>query len=76
MTINYARYWKAILAFLALVVTNLATRFVTNGEPLPTTAKDWALAIGTTTLGTWLVYQKRNAPLPDASAKHARPDDQ
>lgn len=62
MTMNWQHYWKTILAFLSLLATNIATRLVTNGEPLPETASDW-LAFGVTTVGgTWLVFQKGNAP--------------
>lgn len=64
---NWQHYWKSICAFLGLLATNVATRWVVNGEPLPETAKDW-IAFGVTTIGgTWLVYQKGNAP-PKGSA--------
>lgn len=68
---NWQHYSKAIAAFLSLLVTNVATRWVVNGEPLPAAAKDWIAFAVTTIGGTWLVYQKANAP---AVGKHARPE--
>ena len=68
---NYAQYWKAICAFLALLVTNVATRWVINNEPLPITGKDWVAFAVTTVGGTWLVYQKANAP---AGGRHEKPE--
>ena len=59
---NWQHYWKSILAFLALLATNVATRWVTNGEPLPETGKDWITFAITTVGGTWIVYRKSNAP--------------
>ena len=32
---NWQHYWKAILTFASLLVTNIATRWVINGEPCP-----------------------------------------
>ena len=68
---NWQHYWKAILAFLSLLVTNVATRWVINGEPLPAAGRDWVAFAVTTIGGTWLVYQKANAP---AAGKHAKPE--
>ena len=60
---------KAVLAFLALLLTNVFTRLITNGEPIPADTKGW-LVFGITTLGgTWLVWQKTNGPKP--TGKHA-----
>lgn len=59
---NWQHYWKAILAFLALLVTNVSTRLVANGEPLPQTGEEWVTFAATTVGGTWLVYRKANAP--------------
>lgn len=67
---NYAHHWKAIMAFTALLVTNVATRWVVNNEPLPATGKDWVAFAVTTVGGTWLVYQKANAP---AGGRHEKP---
>ena len=67
---NWQHYWKAILAFLSLLVTNVATRWVINGEPLPAAGRDWVAFAVTTIGGTWLVYQKANAP----AGKHAKPE--
>jgi hypothetical protein len=62
MNMNWQHYWKTILAFLSLLATNIATRLVTMGEPLPESAGDWLTFIVTTVGGTWLVFQKSNAP--------------
>lgn len=59
---NWQHYWKAILAFLSLVTTNVAAALVQSGQPWPTTAREWGVFGLTTVLGTWLVYQKRNGP--------------
>ena len=67
---NWQHYWKAILTFASLLVTNIATRWVINGEPLPAAAKDWIAFAVTTVGGTWLVYQKANAP---AGGRHEKP---
>ncbi|GJJ24190.1 hypothetical protein MTY414_78640 [Mycolicibacterium mageritense] len=48
------------MAFLSLLATNVATRWVTNHEPLPETGKDWIAFAVTTIGGTWLVYQVAN----------------
>lgn len=59
---TWQHYWKSILAFLCLLATNVATRWVTNGEPLPAAGKDWITFAVTTIGGTWLVYRKANTP--------------
>lgn len=64
-----APYWKAVLAFLSLVVTNLAIALVQSGQPWPTNLKGWATLAVTTVLGTWLVYQKGNADKRAASQR-------
>lgn len=69
-TLAYLQYcWKSIAAFLALLATNVATRWVTNGEPLPADTKGWITFSITTIGGTWLVWQKTNGPKP--AGKHA-----
>lgn len=55
-----SQYWKAILAFVSLVVTNIAVALVQSGQAWPSTGKEWLVFAVTTILGTWLVYQKRN----------------
>jgi len=66
---NWRHYTKSICAFLALLATNVATRWVINNEPLPATGKDWIAFAVTTIGGTWLVYQRANAPkAPNTSA--------
>ncbi|AXQ52053.1 holin [Mycobacterium phage Ejimix] len=65
---NLGKYWKAITAFLSLVVTNLAYR-VTNGEePLPALDdyKGWALFAATTVAGTFITWAKGNKGFVEA----------
>lgn len=63
--IAYVKYcWKSILAFLSLLVTNVATLLVVNGQPLPTNGKEWTTFLITTFGGTWLVFSKGNGPKP------------
>lgn len=62
---NWQHYWKSILAFLSLLITNVATIWVTNGTPLPHTSTEWVTFAVTTIGGTWLVFQKSNAPRGD-----------
>lgn len=50
-------YWKSILAFFALVLTNVAMQLTTTGVPWPTSGGEWTRFGLTTLLGTWLVYQ-------------------
>ncbi len=65
LVLAYGRYVsKAIGAFLALLATNVATRWVTNAEPLPQTSGEWVSFAVTTIGGTWLVYQVANGPRP------------
>lgn len=59
---NWQHYWKSIAAFLSLVATNVATQLMTEGVPWPTDGGEWGRFIITTLLGTWLVFQKANAP--------------
>ena len=64
----YLKYvWKSILAFLSLFATNVATLWVTNGQPLPENGGEWVTFFVTTIGGTWLVYQKGNGPKPDSA---------
>ncbi|AGS82347.1 holin [Mycobacterium phage Redno2] len=70
---NLGKYWKAITAFLSLVVTNLAYR-VTNGEePLPAfdDYKGWALFALTTVAGTFLTWAKGNKGFVEADKVEA-----
>jgi hypothetical protein len=55
-------YLKAILAFVALLVTNIATDLTTGNEPWPSDGGEWARWLLTIVLGTWLVYQVPNTP--------------
>lgn len=62
---NWQHYWKSILAFLSLLATNVATLWVTNGQPLPENGGEWVTFAVTTVGGTWLVFQTRNKPRTD-----------
>lgn len=67
----YLKYgWKSILAFLSLLATNVATRWVTNQEALPQNGGEWTSFAVTTIGGTWLVYRATNGPKP--IGRHAR----
>lgn len=67
--VAYLKYcWKSILAFLALLATNVATRWVTLGEPLPESLKDWGAFAVTTIGGTWLVWKNANGPKPGSAS--------
>jgi hypothetical protein len=59
---KFAESWKAVLAFVSLVVTNLAVVLVQSGQPWPTNLKGWGTLAVTTLLGTWLVWAKSNKP--------------
>lgn len=67
-TAAYLRYvWKSVVAFLALLATNVAYALVQSGQPWPATGKEWGVFAITTLGGTWLVYQKGNGPKPVAT---------
>ncbi|QEA10796.1 holin [Mycobacterium phage Weirdo19] len=57
-------YLKAILAFVSLLVTNIAADLTAGGQPWPTDGGEWARWLLTITLGTWLVYQLPNSAHP------------
>ena len=63
---NLRHYWKAILAFGGLVVTNASASLMESGEPWPADGAQWARWGVTIVAGTALVYAKRNAPKVDA----------
>lgn len=64
---NWQHYWKAIMAFVALLTTNIAYQLLDTSTPWPSTPKAWMVFLVTVALGTWLVYQKANAPAdPDS----------
>lgn len=64
--IAYVKHcWKAIAAFGALLLTNVFTRLVTNGEALPESTNDWLMFGVTVVGGTWLVFAKGNGPKPE-----------
>jgi hypothetical protein len=53
-------YLKAVLAFLSLLATNVATNLTTNSEAWPTNVHEWVRWTVTIVLGTWLVWQVPN----------------
>jgi len=55
-------YVKSILAFVALVVTNLVANYVNSGTATPQDASEWVTAVLTTVAGTFAVYQWPNKP--------------
>ncbi|UOW93097.1 hypothetical protein SEA_NOSHOW_28 [Mycobacterium phage NoShow] len=59
-------YTKAILAFLSLLATNVATEVTQDGVVFPTDGGEWARWAISIIGGTWLVYQLPNnrATLP------------
>lgn len=60
---NWKSSWKAILAFGALLATNVATQLTTASAPWPTDGGEWLRFALTTAGGTWLVWQgPRNKP--------------
>lgn len=64
-TTEYLSYVaKAVLAFLALLATNVATALVSSGQPWPHDRAGWLTFAVTIVGGTWLVYQKSNGPPP------------
>lgn len=68
--IAYLKYcWKSVLAFLALLATNVATQLMTAGVPWPTNGGEWARFGATTVLGTWLVFGKTNGPKPESAPR-------
>jgi hypothetical protein len=60
-------YTKSILAFLALLATNLLAVVVdpTTSAILPQTSAEWATAVLTTIAGTFAVYQMPNKSTPN-----------
>ena len=55
--------WKAIYAFLWLVLANVAQVSTANGNvTLPTTPQEWGTLFVTTAIGTGLVWLKSNHP--------------
>ena len=57
---NLGAYWKSVMAFVALVATNLVANVANSGNPAPQTLAEWLTLLGTTVVGTWAVYRKRN----------------
>lgn len=63
-------YWKSILAFVSLFVTNVYTELQTGDEPWPTTASDWVRWVVTILAGTAVVYSVPNKPQPNFPQSH------
>ncbi len=59
---NVGLYWKSILAFVALLVTNLSANIANSGTLTPQTTGEWLTLLLTTVAGTFAVYAKRNEP--------------
>jgi hypothetical protein len=57
---KFGQYWKSILAFVALVVTNLSANVANSDVLAPQTLAEWLVLVGTTVVGTFAVYQKQN----------------
>lgn len=56
-----SKNWKAVLAFVALLLTNIVTNAAAaNGNPLDYTWAQWVSLIVTTIGGTVAVYSKGN----------------
>jgi hypothetical protein len=51
------KYWKSILSFVALVVTNVLAMHVAAGS----STMQWVTAVATTVVGTFVVWVKANA---------------
>lgn len=54
-------YTKAILAFISLLATNVATELTQDGVVFPSDGGEWARWLVSILGGTWLVYQLPNA---------------
>lgn len=68
---------KSIMAFLALLVTNMAAEVASTGQPWPSDTAGWMTLLGTTIGGTLLVWAKSNGPRPHelVVAPHSHDDD-
>lgn len=60
---KFGQYWKSILAFVALIVTNLSANVANSDVLAPQTLAEWLVLVGTTVVGTFAVYQKANEPV-------------
>ncbi len=67
MNVNFGKYAKAIIAFISLVVTNVAYRVSSGEDPIPTDVKGWILLVTTTAAGTFLTWAKSNKGFVDAA---------
>ena len=63
---------KSIVAFLALLATNLVNEVVTTGTPWPVDWQGWLTLLVTTLGGTMMVWYKTNGPKPREVAAHSR----
>ena len=59
---NVGLYWKSILAFAALLLTNLSANVANSDVLAPQTLAEWLVLVGTTVVGTFAVYRKANKP--------------
>lgn len=53
---------KAVVAFFALLVTNLVTNLTATGFVFPHNVSGWLAFLGTTIVGTFGVWWKANSP--------------
>lgn len=54
--------WKAILAFVALVLTNLSANLAVTDSASPHTTSQWVTLLVSTVVGTFAVWAKANEP--------------
>ncbi|GAS94444.1 Gp49 [Mycolicibacterium canariasense] len=67
--------WKALLAFLALFLTNVAMQLQQGGVPWPTDGGQWVRFLATVALGTYVVWQgPANKPRPKPRRRRRAPD--
>lgn len=65
---NFAAVWKAILAFVSLVVTNAIADWQAQGSPFPHSLGDVVRWVLTSLVGTVVVYLKANTTTDTARA--------
>ena len=56
-------YWKAILAFVSLLATNVSADLMNGGPPWPQNAGEWARWLVTQIVGTYAVYRVPKYPV-------------
>ena len=61
-------YAKAILAFIAVALTNFVANFANSGTPAPQTVGEWVTLVVTTLVSTAAVYVVPNKPADTGAA--------